>query len=94
MKAYTRLEDHKGNEKEFELTELALFVSTEEIEQLIEFLTYVKKDHLVQHRHNLIAVTHNHFHMWKGESTGTLDLQIWSTSKDFDAHSKEKSLGD
>ena len=38
MKAYTRLEDHKGNEKEFELTELALFVSTAQEEVIPQFL--------------------------------------------------------
>ncbi|MBQ2256206.1 MAG: hypothetical protein IIW17_02490 [Clostridia bacterium] len=82
MKAYARITDHKGNEQEIELNELAIFANCEEIQELIEFLTYVKADHLVQHRHNLIAVTHNHFNMWKGEQTGNLDLQIWSTSDD------------
>lgn len=83
MKAYTHLTDKQGNDKEVELSEVALFVSCDEIQELIEFLTYVKEDHLVQHKHNLIAVTHNHFHMWKGEQSAKPDLQIWSTSQDW-----------
>ena len=83
MKAYARITDHKGNEQEIDLNELAIFANCEEIQELIEFLTYVKADHLVQHKHNRIAVTHNHFNMWKGEQTGNLDLQIWSTSDDW-----------
>ena len=66
MKVFTRLSDKQGNETEYEPDELALFVSPEEIQQLIDFLTYVKEDHLVQHRDNGIAVTHNHFPIWKG----------------------------
>ena len=80
MKIYTRIQDHKGNEQEQELDEIAIFANCEEIQELIEFLTYVKEDHLVQHKYNRIAVTHNHFYMWKGEREGKPDLQIWSTS--------------
>ena len=83
MKAYTHLTDHQGNQKEVELDEVAIFANCEEIQELIEFLTYVKEDHLVQHKHNCIAVTHNHFHMWKGERLSKPDLQIWSTSGDW-----------
>ena len=82
MKAFTRLSDDQGKETEQELSELALFTDLEEIQQLIDFLTYVKKDHLVQHRDNHIEVTHSHFSMWKGESVGKLDLQIWTKSDD------------
>ena len=85
MKIYTRMKDHKGNEQELELDEVAIFANCEEIQELIEFLTYVKEDHLVQHKHNRIAVTHNHFYMWKGEREGKPDLQIWSTSGDWSA---------
>lgn len=85
MKIYTRMTDHKGNEQEQELDEVAIFANCEEIQELIEFLTYVKEDHLVQHKHNRIAVTHNHFYMWKGEREGKPDLQIWSTSGDWSA---------
>ena len=85
MKIYTRIQDHKGNEQELELDEVAIFANCEEIQELIEFLTYVKEDHLVQHKHNRIAVTHNHFYMWKGERDGKPDLQIWSTSGDWSA---------
>ena len=85
MKIYTRIQDHKGNEQELELDEVAIFANCEEIQELIEFLTYVKEDHLVQHKHNRIAVTHNHFYMWKGEREGKPDLQIWSTSGDWSA---------
>ena len=85
MKIYTRMTDHKGNEQEQELDEVAIFANCEEIQELIEFLTYVKEDHLVQHKHNRIAVTHNHFYMWKGERDGKPDLQIWSTSGDWSA---------
>ena len=85
MKVYTRIQDHKGNEQELELDEVAIFANCEEIQELIEFLTYVKEDHLVQHKHNRIAVTHNHFYMWKGEREGKPDLQIWSTSGDWSA---------
>ncbi len=83
MKAFTRLSDNQGNEIEHELCELAIFANSEEIQQLIDFLTYVKENHLVQHRDNHIAVTHSHFSMWKGERIGKLDLQIWSTSDDW-----------
>lgn len=83
MKIYTIIQDHKGNEQEQELDEVAIFANCEEIQELIEFLTYVKEDHLVQHKHNRIAVTHNHFYMWKGEREGKPDLQIWSTSGDW-----------
>ena len=82
MKAFTRLSDDQGKEIEYELSELAVFANPEEIQQLIDFLTYVKEDHLVQHRDEHIAVTHSHFSMWKGESTDKLDLQIWSMSED------------
>ncbi|MBE6675945.1 MAG: hypothetical protein E7594_03790 [Ruminococcaceae bacterium] len=85
MKIYTRIRDHKGNEQEQELDEVAIFANCEEIQELIEFLSYVKEDHLVQHKHNRIAVTHNHFYMWKGEREGKPDLQIWSTSGDWSA---------
>ena len=85
MKVYTRMKDHKGNEQELELDEVAIFATCEEIQELIEFLSYVKEDHLVQHKHNRIAVTHNHFYMWKGEREGKPDLQIWSTSGDWSA---------
>ena len=85
MKIYTRIQDQKGNEQELELDEVAIFANCEEIQELIEFLTYVKEDHLVQHKHNRIAVTHNHFYMWKGERDGKPDLQIWSTSGDWSA---------
>ena len=87
MKIYTRIQDHKGNERELELDEVAIFANCEEIQELIEFLVYVKEDHLVQHKHNRIAVTHNHFYMWKGEREDSRsakpDLQIWSTSGDW-----------
>ena len=82
MKIYTRITDRKGEDKELELDEVAIFANCEEIQELIEFLTYVREDHLVQHKHNRIAVTHNHFYMWKGERDGKPDLQIWSTSDD------------
>lgn len=85
MKVYTRIQDHKGNEQELELDEVAIFANCEEIQELIEFLSYVREDHLVQHKHNRIAVTHNHFYMWKGEREGKPDLQIWSTSGDWSA---------
>ena len=85
MKVYTRIQDRKGNEQEQELDEVAIFATCEEIQELIEFLSYVKEDHLVQHKHNRIAVTHNHFYMWKGERDGKPDLQIWSTSGDWSA---------
>ena len=85
MKIYTRITDRKGEDKELELDEVAIFANCEEIQELIEFLTYVKEDHLVQHKHNRIAVTHNHFYMWKGEREGNPDLQIWSTSGDWSA---------
>ena len=90
MKIYTRMTDHKGNEQEQELDEVAIFANCEEIQELIEFLTYVKEDHLVQHKHNRIAVTHNHFYMWKGERDGKPDLQIWSTSGDWSAGEGQK----
>ena len=63
----------------------AIFANCTEIQELIEFLTYVREDHLVQHKHNRIAMTHNHFYMWKGERDGKPDLQIWSTSGDWSA---------
>lgn len=85
MKVFTRLSDKQGNETEYEPDELAILVSSEEIQQLIDFLTYVKEDHLVQHRDNGIAVTHNHFSIWKGEPVGKNDLQIWSTSDGWKA---------
>ena len=85
MKIYTRIKDRKGEDKELELDEVAIFANCEEIQELIEFLSYVKEDHLVQHKHNRIAVTHNHFYMWKGERDGKPDLQIWSTSDDWSA---------
>lgn len=80
MKVFTKLSDNQGNEIEHELSELAIFANIDEIQQLIDFLTYIKEDHTVQHRDNNIAVTHSHFHMWKGESIGKPDLQIWTTS--------------
>ena len=82
MKAFTRLFDDQGKEIEQELSELAIFANSEEIQQLIDFLIHVKEDHLVQHRDNHIEVTHSHFSMWKGESVGKLDLQIWTKSDD------------
>lgn len=82
MKAFTILSDNQGNEIEHELSELAIFANLEEIQQLIEFLTYVKEDHLVQHRDEHIAVTHSHFSMWKGDPVCKPDFQIWSTSDD------------
>lgn len=85
MKIYTRITDRKGEDKELELDEVAIFANCEEIQELIEFLSYVKEDHLVQHKHNRIAVTHNHFYMWKGERDGKPDLQIWSTSGNWSA---------
>lgn len=90
MKVYTRIQDHKGNEQELELDEVAIFANCTEIQELIEFLTYVREDHLVQHKHNRIAVTHNHFYMWKGERDGKPDLQIWSTSGDWSAGEGQK----
>lgn len=83
MKAITRLLDNQGNEVEHELDELAIFANFEEIQQIIDFLTYVKEDHLVQHRDNHIAVTHSHFSIWKGERNTKTDLQIWSSSDDW-----------
>jgi len=83
MKAFTRLSDDQGNEAEYELDELAVLANPEEIQQIIDFLTYVKEDHLVQHRDNHIAVTHSHFSIWKGERIGKPDLQIWTTSDDW-----------
>ena len=85
MKIYTRITDRKGEDKELELDEVAIFANCTEIQELIEFLTYVREDHLVQHKHNRIAMTHNHFYMWKGERDGKPDLQIWSTSGDWSA---------
>lgn len=85
MKIYTRITDRKGEDKELELDEVAIFANCTEIQELIEFLTYVREDHLVQHKHNRIAITHNHFYMWKGERDGKPDLQIWSTSGDWSA---------
>ena len=82
MKAFTRLSDDQGKEIEYELSELAIFANSDEIQQLINFLIYVKEDHLAQHRDEHIAVTHSHFSMWKGESIGKLELQIWSMSDD------------
>ena len=82
MKAYTKLYDDQGKEIEQEISELAIFADYEEIQELIDFLMYVKEDHLVQHRDEHIAVTHSHFSMWKGESIGKLDLQIWSKADD------------
>ena len=82
MKAFTRLFDDQGKEIEQELSELAVFANSEEIQQLIDFLIHVKEDHLVQHRDKHIAVTHSHFSMWKGESIDKLDLQIWSSLED------------
>ena len=43
MKAYIRVTDEQGNEYEEELGEFAIFTSYEEIDELIEFLKYVKK---------------------------------------------------
>lgn len=90
MKIYTRITDRKGEDKELELDEVAIFANCTEIQELIEFLTYVKEDHLVQHKHNRIAVTHNHFYMWKGEQAGKPDLQVWSTSGDWSAGEQKK----
>lgn len=82
MKAFTKLTDDQGKETEHELSELAIFADSEEIQELIDFLIYVKEDHSVQHKDNQIAVTHSHFSMWKGENVGKLDLQIWSMADD------------
>ncbi len=82
MKAFTRLTNDQGKEIEQEISELAIFANSEEIQELIDFLIYVKKDHSVQHHDNNIEVTHSHFSMWKGESVGKLDLQIWSREDD------------
>ena len=82
MKAFTRLFDDQGKEIEQELSELAIFANSEEIQQLIDFLIHVKEDHFVQHRDKHISVTHSHFSMWKGESIDKLDLQIWSSLED------------
>ena len=83
MKAYTHVTDEHGNSYEEELGEVAIFVSNlEEVQELIDFLTYVKEDHLIQHRDNGIEMTHSHFNMWKGKETGALDLQIWSSAQD------------
>ena len=78
MKAFTKLVNENGKEVEIELGELAIFANIEEIQQLIDFLTYVKKDHTIQHNEQHISVTHNHFSMWKDENKSKLDLQIWS----------------
>ena len=59
MKVYTRIQDHKGNDQELELDEVAIFANCEEIQELIEFLTYVKEDHLVQHKHSRTGVEPN-----------------------------------
>lgn len=83
MKAYIRVTDEQGNEYEEELGELAIFTSYEEIDELIEFLKYVKKDHLEQHLQNGIEMTHNHFNMWKGTNAGKFDLQIWTAAHDY-----------
>jgi len=83
MKAFTRITDNQGTEIEHALDEIAIFVNSEEIQQLIDFLTYVKEDHLIQHRDNHIAVTHTHFYMWKGEREGKPDIQIWSTADNW-----------
>ena len=83
MKAFAKLSDDQGNEIEHELNELAIFANSEEIQQIIDFLTYVKEDHLVQHRDNHIEVTHSHFSSWKGGRTGKTDLQIWSTANNW-----------
>lgn len=61
MKVFARLSDKEGNETEYEPDELSILVNSEEVQQLIDFLTYVKEDHLVQHRDNGIPVTHNLF---------------------------------
>ena len=90
MKAFTQLLDNQGNEVEHELSELAIFANFEEIQQLIDFLYYVKEDHLAQHRDEHIPITHSHFFMWKGERTGNLDLQIWSKSDDWLTFDKAK----
>ena len=82
MKAFTRLPDDQGKEIEHELSELAIFANSDEIQELIDFLIYVKEDHSVQHKDNNIKVTHSHFSMWKGKNVGKLDLQIWSTADD------------
>ncbi len=74
MKAFTKSTD----ETEIELEELAIFVSIEEIQELIDFLKYVKEDHIIQRDKENLSVTHNHFSMWKGEKQNKLDLQIWS----------------
>ncbi len=78
MKAFTRLTDENGNETEIELEDVAIFANSEEIQQLIDFLKYVKEDHIIQHKENHIPVTHSHFSMWKGENNSKPDLQIWS----------------
>ncbi len=82
MKAFTRLTDENGNETEIELEDLAIFANVEEIQELIDFLKYVKEDHIIQHKENHIPVTHSHFSMWKGGNNSKPDLQIWSVFED------------
>lgn len=84
MKIFTRLPNGNNNvEKEIELSEVAVFADIDEIQQLIDFLTYVKKDHIVQRDVYKLSSTHNHFSMWKGENIidSQLDLSIYTVFK-------------
>ena len=82
MKVLTRLTDENGNETELELEDVAIFANAEEIQELMDFLKYVKEDHFIQHKENHIPVTHSHFSMWKGKNAIKPDLQIWSVDED------------
>jgi len=82
MKAFTRLTDENGNETELELEDVAIFADIEEIQQLIDFLKYVKDDHIMQRDKFHLPVTHSHFSMWTGENNSKPDLQIWSVFED------------
>lgn len=60
----------KGDEKkeeprEIDLYETAIFASIEEIDELIEFLKYVKEDHVRQRDEYKLSSTHNHFQDFK-----------------------------
>ncbi len=82
MKAFTRLTDENGNETEIELEDVAIFANSEEIQELIDFLKYVKDDHIMQRDKHHLSATHSHFSMWKGENNNKPDLQIWSVFED------------
>ena len=81
MKVYTRIQDYKGNEQEQELDEVAIFANCEEIQELIEFLTYVKEDHLVQHKHSRTGAEPNcptamHFRIFRRAFTRKIDILL------------------